>query len=62
LTSVRRYACSVEKTPSAVATPNTHRQGGVHTFRIRAVSRRAEKRVKAEFSHPSRLSFITIPR
>jgi hypothetical protein len=37
-TIVSRYACRNEKTPSTVATPNTHAQGGVHTFRMRAVS------------------------
>ena len=57
--SVSRYACRSEKKASAVATPNTQGQGGVHALRMRAVSEADEKPVKTAFSGPSKLRFIT---
>jgi hypothetical protein len=59
LMSISRQACIHEKRPRPVATPNTHGQGGVHAFRMRAVSAARERLVNCGFSVPAPAPFIT---
>ena len=59
LRSIQDRLTNIENRLSAVATPNTHRQGGVHTFRMRTVLEEPENAVKEVFTGPAWMRLVT---